>query len=341
MLTCLIWLNFVCLCCSWLTVFLCLNRYFCSRNLKFKLAAVQAIQWQRRNEVLLISLFQITSKSYSSCQAGKELQGVLLPMKNNQNPQGGSSKDVQSQTVAVVCLVQSLEAISGAAWENLSSKWIVATRTRKKIWTNGRSQQNSKSGKLHKLSLQMKIAISSCQFAMEQMHHQCSMQPHFSTRTTWFCLGWIRTAWIALENFLPKWILFFILIFWVMNSTSGRSGHEKKMFCWSIKMLLSLMRHLWDNKLWSVSLLVLPAMTPSTLWPIFWNWRNTVQCAKRDVFFMLSLLVLMPANLLVLCWQPLCFSITVIMQIRFCLAFWAIAIAEFCSLCLLLITHTY
>ena len=103
---------------------LCLNRYFCSRNLKFKLAAVQAIQWQRRNEVLLISLFQdqITSKIYSSCQAGKELQGVLLPMKNNQNPQGGSSKDVQSQTVAVVCLVQSLEAISGAAWENLSSK---------------------------------------------------------------------------------------------------------------------------------------------------------------------------------------------------------------------------
>ena len=152
--------------------------YFCSRNSLFKLAVVQ-FQWQRRNEVLLISLFQTTSKSYS-CKAGKELQDVLLP--KNQNPQGGSSKDVQ--TVAVARLSQSLEAISGAAWENLSSKCIVATRTRKKIWKNGRSQQNLKSGKLHKLSLQTKIASSCCQSAMEQMMHQCSTQPHFSTRTT-------------------------------------------------------------------------------------------------------------------------------------------------------------
>ena len=53
-----------------------------------------------------------------SCKAGKELQDMLLP--KNQNPQGGSSKDVQ--TVAVARLIQSLEAISGAAWENLSSK---------------------------------------------------------------------------------------------------------------------------------------------------------------------------------------------------------------------------
>lgn len=50
-------------------------------------------QWQCHKEVLLISLFQRTSKS-CSCKTGKGLQGVL----SNQNvyPQGGSSKDSQN-----------------------------------------------------------------------------------------------------------------------------------------------------------------------------------------------------------------------------------------------------
>ena len=107
--------NFVCIasCLCWIVSV----KYICSRHSLFKLAARQ-FQWQRRNEVLLTSLFQTTSKSHS-CKAGKELQDVLLP--KNQNPQGGSSKDVL-QIVAIARLIQSLEAISGAAWENLSSK---------------------------------------------------------------------------------------------------------------------------------------------------------------------------------------------------------------------------
>ena len=154
--------------------------------------------------------------------------------------------------------------------------------------------------KLHNLNGQTKIG-SSCQFPMKQVH-QCWMQPRFSIRTTWFCLGWIRRVWIVLENFLRKWILFFILLAWMIVS-SGRSGHKNAMFCLFIKILLALMvkTHLSRiNRILNGILLVLPARTPSTLWPIFWDWHNAVQCAKRNVSFMLSLFVMEPANLLVL-----------------------------------------
>ena len=258
-------------------------------------------------EVPLISLPERTSKSVS-CKKGKEPRGHSIQGGSSKNLQGGSLTNPQGRSLKeapfVSILFQSLEDTSVAAWEKLKSKWIFAARTKKMIWTDGRMQQNSKSGKLHNLNgQQWKIWRISWQLAMEQLHHW--MQPFFSTTTIWFWPGWIWTVWIVLENFLRRWIWFSILVQMIVVS-SGKHGHEKKMFWSSIKSG-NLMEKI--NLRTAAVLFALFARIRSTVWTIFWDWNSVVQCVKNHVSFMLFLLELV--NLLVLCWQVWCFLDTV------------------------------
>ena len=144
-----------------------------------------------------------------------------------------SSGKVMKEAPIVSILFQSLEDTSVAAWEKLKIKmdfcspykeddldrWTNATKF--KIWKTAQSEWTT-------------VEDPKNQLAVGNGTTPPLNAAVFSTTTIWFWPGWIWTVWIVLENFLRRWIWFSILVQMIVVS-SGKHGHEKKMFWSSIK----------------------------------------------------------------------------------------------------------